>query len=156
MDADELRSLIRDMLPWFDEALLGKNYDAAFRIFRALLIPVGKVDIDLGQHEMLDEVLGVDPAVCATQYVVSMYMTSASKNRGKAVLSAIDEMQGIDNAPCSASWAATSRRRPSSSVPRRGSVGRAAIIPVTCCSRCLSPCWVASTYPMSPPATSTS
>lgn len=60
-----------------------------------MLIPVGNVDIDLGQHEMLDEVLVVDPAVCATQYVVSMYMTSAPKNRGMAVLSAIDEMQGI-------------------------------------------------------------
>lgn len=156
MDADELRSLIRGMLPWFDEALqarfanalvdraarngsgwvpqgptdavvreveafaeaakrvgqaepsevdaylrqganafLGKNYGAAFRIFRALLVPVGNVDIDLGQHEMLDEVLGVDPAVCAAQYVASMYMTSTPKNRGKAVLSAIDEMHGI-------------------------------------------------------------
>ena len=39
--------------------------------------------------------LGVDSAVCATQYVVSMYMTSAPKNRGKAVLSAIDQMHGI-------------------------------------------------------------
>jgi len=156
MDADGLRALIREMLPWFDDVLqarfanalvdraarngsgwvpqgptdavvkeveafadaakrvgyaepsevdaylrdganayLAKNYAAAFQIFRALLIPVGNVDIDLGQHEMLDEVLGVDPAACATQYVVSMYMTSASKNRGKAVLSAIDEMQGI-------------------------------------------------------------
>ena len=156
MSADELRSLIRDMQPWFDEALqarfanalvdraarndsgwvpqgptdatvkeveafaeaakrvgyaepseidaylrdgsnafLGKNYGAAFRIFRALLIPVGNVDIDLGQHEMLDEVLGVDPAVCAAQYVASMYMTATPKNRGKAVLSAIDEMRGV-------------------------------------------------------------
>lgn len=156
MNADELRSLIRDMLPWFDEALqarfanalvdqaarngsgwvpqgptdavvneveafaeaakrigyaepsevdaylrdgfnafLGKNYHAAFRIFRALLIPVGNVDIDLGQHEMLDEVLGVDPAACAAQYVAAMYMTSTPKNRGKAVLTAIDEMHGI-------------------------------------------------------------
>lgn len=156
LDAEGLRSLIREMLPWFDDALLArfanalvdraarngsgwvpqgptdavvkeveafaeaakrvgyaepsevdanlrqganaflaKNYAAAFQIFRALLIPIGNVDIDLGQHEMLDEVLGVDPAVCATQYVVSMYMTSAPKNRGKAVLSAIDEMRGI-------------------------------------------------------------
>jgi tetratricopeptide (TPR) repeat protein len=156
MNADELRSLISEMLPWFDEALqarfanalvdraarnasgwvpkgptdavvreieafaeaakrvghadrsdvdaylrdgtnafLGKNYAAAFQVFRSLLIPIGNVDIDLGQHEMLDEVLGVDTAVCAAQYVVSMYMTSTPKNRGKAVLSAIDEMRGI-------------------------------------------------------------
>ena len=156
MDADELRSLIRDMRPWFDEALqarfanalvdraarnpsgwvpagptdaevaevvafaeaatfvgradpsdvddylrqgsnafLGKNYLAALRIFRALLLPIGNVDIDLGQHEMLDEVLGVDVATCAAQYVASMYMTATPKDRGKAVLSAIDEMHGI-------------------------------------------------------------
>ena len=156
MSADELRSLIRDMLPWFDEALqarlanelvdraarngsgwvpegptnatvreveafaeaakrigyadpsevdsylregshafLGRNYVAAHQIFRALLIPIGDVDIDVGQHEMLDEVLRVDLAACAAQYVVSMYMTSRPRNRGKAVLSAIDEMRDI-------------------------------------------------------------
>src|SRR5690606_28996155 len=109
LDAEGLRSLIREMLPWFDEALLArfanalvdraarngsgwvpqrptdavvkeveafaeaakrvgyaepsevdaylrqganaflaKNYAAAFQIFRALLIPIGNVDIDLG------------------------------------------------------------------------------------------------------------
>jgi hypothetical protein len=156
MQAEELRSLIRDMLPWFDETLharfanelvdraarnasgwvpegptdaavrdvetfaetarrlghaepsdvdaflrqgsyafLRRDYRAAFRIFRALLIPVGHCDVDLGQREMLDEVLGVDAATCAAQYVVSMYMTSASKRRGGAVLSAIDEMHGV-------------------------------------------------------------
>lgn len=44
---------------------------------------------------MIDEVLGIDPATCAAQYVVSMYMTSTAKSRGKAVLSAIDDMRGI-------------------------------------------------------------
>jgi tetratricopeptide (TPR) repeat protein len=156
MSADELRSLIRDLLPWFDEALrarfanalvdraarngsgwvpqgptdaavkdieefaeaakrighadpaevdaylregakafFGKDYLAALQIFRALLIPVGDVDIDLGQYEMLDEVLGVDTVACAAQYVACMYMTSTPKDRGKAVLSAIEEMSGI-------------------------------------------------------------
>ncbi|MBK8481859.1 MAG: hypothetical protein IPL40_11880 [Proteobacteria bacterium] len=156
MDAGELRALIRDIIPWLDEAVharlvnalvdraarnpsgwapagptdarvadivafaeaatrvgradpsdvddylrqgsnafLGKNYPAAFRIFRALLLPIGNVESDLGQHEMLDEVLGVDVAACASQYVVCMYMTATPQNRGKAVLSAIDEMRGI-------------------------------------------------------------
>lgn len=156
MDADDLRSLIRAMRPWFDEALqarfanalvdraarngsgwvpkgptdavvkaveafaeaakrvghadpsdvdaylrdganafLGKNYAAASSIFRALLVPLDNLDIDLGQHEMLDEVLGVDTAACAAQYVVSIYMTTTSNNRGKAVLSAIDAMHGL-------------------------------------------------------------
>ena len=156
MGADELRALIRDIVPWLDEptharlvntlvdraarnssgwmpegptdalvadivafadaakraghanpgevddylrkgshAFLARDYRAAFRIFRALLIPVGDVDIDLGQHEMLDEVLGVDVARCAIQYLVSVYMTSAPRHRGKAALSAIDDVQAI-------------------------------------------------------------
>lgn len=156
MDADGLRSLIREMLPWFDEALrarfanalvdraarngsgwvpqgptdavvkeveafgeaakrvgyaepsevdaylregcnafLAKNYAAAFQIFRALLFPAGHGEFHLGQDEMIDEVLGVDPATCAAQYVASMYMTATPKNRGRAVLTALDEMHGI-------------------------------------------------------------
>ena len=51
------------------------------------------MDIDLGQHEMLDEVLGVDIQACAAQYVVSAYMTNPEEDRGTAVLSAIDEMR---------------------------------------------------------------
>jgi len=155
LDAGELRTLIRDMIPWLDDAtharlvnvlvdraarnsgwvpegpgdaavreieafaaaakrvgcadpsevdaylregsnaFLGMNYRGAFEIFRALLIPVGYGDIDLGQREMLDEVLGVDTAACAAQYVVSMYMIAMPRNRGKAVLSAIDDVRSI-------------------------------------------------------------
>lgn len=156
IDADRLRTLVREMLPWFDEALharfvnalvdqaarngsgwvppeptdaiveeveafaeaamrvgsaepaevdaylrqganafLAKNYTAALQIFRALLIPVGDAEIDLGQHEMIDEVLGIDAATCATQYAVSVYMTATPTNRGREVLAAIDEMRSI-------------------------------------------------------------
>lgn len=76
-------------------AFLARDYPAAFRIFRALLIPIGNADIDLGQHELVDEVLGIDVQTCATQYVVAMYMTASPKNHGKAVLSAIDDMDGV-------------------------------------------------------------
>jgi tetratricopeptide (TPR) repeat protein len=76
-------------------AFLAKNYAAALQIFRALLIPAGHGEFHLGQDEMIDEVLGIDPATCAAQYVASMYMTATPKNRGKAVLAAIDEMRGI-------------------------------------------------------------
>ncbi|MEE9385022.1 MAG: hypothetical protein V3V08_16580 [Nannocystaceae bacterium] len=88
-------SEVDDYLRQGASAFLGKDYQAAFEIFRALLIPIGNVDIHIGQHEMIDEVLGVDVAACASQYVVSMYMTAMPQNRGKAVLSAIDEMQGV-------------------------------------------------------------
>ncbi|MFQ5766806.1 MAG: hypothetical protein ACE5ID_02335 [Acidobacteriota bacterium] len=76
-------------------AFLARNYQAAFRIFRALLIPLSDVDIDLDQHEMLDEVLGVDVGRCAAQYIVSMYMTSSPQHRGKAVLSAVEDVQAV-------------------------------------------------------------
>lgn len=156
LDADELRELICDIIPWLDEptrarlvnalvdraarnasgwipegppdqvvaeilafagaatrvghaeaaevdaylregssAFLAKDYRAAFKIFRALLPPLGNGDIDLGQHEMVDEVLGVEIVDCAAQYVMAMYMTATPKNRGKAVLTAIDEVRGV-------------------------------------------------------------
>lgn len=88
---------VDDYLRQGSNAFLGEDYRAAFQIFRALLIPIGNVDIDLGQHEMVDEVLGVDVAVCAAQYVVSMYMTATPPNRGKAVLAAIDDMQSVSH-----------------------------------------------------------
>ena len=67
----------------------------ASRIFRALLPPIGDCDIDLGQHELVDEVLGVDVDACAKQYVVAMYMTSSAKSRAHAVSSAIEEVQSV-------------------------------------------------------------
>jgi hypothetical protein len=76
-------------------AFLAKDYPAAFLIFRALLIPVSVADIDLGQHEMVDEVLAVDVSACAAQYVVSMYMTAAGKDRAKAVRAAIGDVDGV-------------------------------------------------------------
>jgi len=76
-------------------AFLGKDYPAAFLIFRELLIPISVGDIDLGQHEMVDEVLAVDVSACAAQYVVSMYMTAAPANRAKAVRAAIGDVEGV-------------------------------------------------------------
>jgi hypothetical protein len=86
-------STVDDYLRVGSNAFLGQNYQAALQIFRALLIPMGDGDFDLGQDEMVDEVLGVDVQACAAQYVVSIYMTATTQNRAKAVLSAIDEMR---------------------------------------------------------------
>lgn len=155
LDGDQLKVLMRDLLPWFDDTLyarfvnalvdraartcpgwaprgptdetvaaieafaataqrdgfaepedvdaylreglhafLGRDYRSAARIFRALLIPIGNADIDLGQHELIDEVVGVDVADCAAQYVVSVYMLTAPADRGEVVLAAIEEMAG--------------------------------------------------------------
>ncbi|MEO8183589.1 MAG: hypothetical protein ABI895_32560 [Deltaproteobacteria bacterium] len=90
-------SEVDDYLRQGSNAFLAKDYRAAFQIFRALLLPLGNADIDLGQHEILDEVLGVDIAACAAQYVVSMYMTAAPRNRAQAVLTAVDEVRGVSH-----------------------------------------------------------
>ncbi|MDP3273891.1 MAG: hypothetical protein Q8Q09_01765 [Deltaproteobacteria bacterium] len=71
-------------------ALLCKDYAAAHRIFGALLPPIGEGNIDLGQHELVDEVLGADVAECAAQYVVSAYMLAPVAQRAEAVCAAID------------------------------------------------------------------
>ena len=58
-DAEEVNDYLRHGM----YAFLSKDYPAAFAIFRALLLPVAHGEIDLGQHEMLDEVLSVDVTI---------------------------------------------------------------------------------------------
>lgn len=76
-------------------AFLRKDYASAHRILGALLPPIGEGNIDLGQHEMVDEVLGTDVAECAAQYVVSAYMLAPATERARAVRAAIDEVRGV-------------------------------------------------------------
>jgi hypothetical protein len=54
-----------DYLRQGSNVFLAKGYEAARAIFRALLPAIAGGEIDLGQHEMVDEVLGIDAATCA-------------------------------------------------------------------------------------------
>ncbi|MCU0690067.1 MAG: hypothetical protein MUF54_01570 [Polyangiaceae bacterium] len=90
-------SEVDELLRRGSAAFLGKDYHAAHRIFGALLPPIGDGEIDLGQHEMIDEVLGTDTAECAAQHVVSAYMITAPAKRAEAVRTAIDEVQSVGN-----------------------------------------------------------
>jgi hypothetical protein len=76
-------------------AFFRKDYRAARGIFGVLLRPLAEGEIDLGEHEMVDEVLGVEPSACAAQYVVSIYMTSKPQQRAEAVRAAIAEVRGV-------------------------------------------------------------
>ncbi len=76
-------------------AFLRRDYCAAHRIFGAMLRPIGDGEIDLGQHELVDEVLGADTTECAAQYVVSTYMLSPPAERAAAVRAAIAEVQEV-------------------------------------------------------------
>jgi hypothetical protein len=53
------------------------------------------VDIDLGQHELVEEDLGVDARVCVAQYVASVYTTTPLRDRADAVLQAIEGAEGV-------------------------------------------------------------
>lgn len=75
-------------------AFLCKDYAAARRIFGAILGRIAEGELDLGQHEITDEVLGVDATECAVQYVVSVYMTSDPVRRAEAARAAIHEVGG--------------------------------------------------------------
>jgi hypothetical protein len=65
-------------------AFLARDYAAAQRILRALLLPIAEGDLDLGHDELVDEVLGVDVGGCATQYVVATYMTAPPTGRARS------------------------------------------------------------------------
>lgn len=65
-------------------AFLRKDYSSAHRIFGAVLRPIGDGEIDLGQHEMVDEVLGADTTECAAQYGHAAELVGAEWHGGAA------------------------------------------------------------------------
>ena len=58
-------------------------------------IPISTVDIDLGQHELVDDVLSVDVHTCVAQYVTSVYTTTPLPDRAGAVFKAIENVKPI-------------------------------------------------------------
>ena len=77
------------------KAFLAGDHASARAVFEAILPPIACVDIDLGQHELVEEVLGVDARVCVAQYVASVYMTTPLRNRSDAILRAIAQVEGV-------------------------------------------------------------
>jgi hypothetical protein len=47
------------------------DHASARAIFEAILPPIESVDIDLGQHELVEEVLRVDVPACVAQYAAN-------------------------------------------------------------------------------------
>ena len=77
------------------KAFLSGDHASARAVFEAILVPIATGDIDLGQHELVEEVLGVDANACAAQYVASVYTTTPLPARASAVLAAIEHAQGV-------------------------------------------------------------
>jgi hypothetical protein len=76
-------------------AFLAGDHASAQAVFEALLIPISTVDIDLGQHELVDDVLSVDVHTCIAQYVTSVYTTTPLPDRASAVFKAIEHVKPI-------------------------------------------------------------
>lgn len=88
-------TIVDEYLRQGSNAFWAQDYPKAYQIFRTLLFPIANGEIDLGHHEMIDEVLGVEPSDCASQYVVSVYMTTSPERRAKDVRRAIDDMDSV-------------------------------------------------------------
>lgn len=86
---------VDDYLRQGTKAFLAGEHASAREVFEALLPPIASGEIDLGQHEMIDEVLTVSEHECAAQYVVSVYLTTPLEERAEALCRAIEAVRGI-------------------------------------------------------------
>jgi hypothetical protein len=77
------------------KAFLAGDHTNARAVFEAILPPIASVAIDLGQYELVEEVLGIDTRLCVAQYVASVYTTTPLRNRADAILRAIEQVQGV-------------------------------------------------------------
>ena len=77
------------------KAFLAGDHASARAVFEALLPPISVVDINLGQDELVEEVLGVDAHGCVAQYVTSVYTTTPLGERANAVYDAIKRVEGV-------------------------------------------------------------
>ena len=76
-------------------AFLARDYAAARHIFEALLRPIAAADVDLGEQELVDEVLGVSVHDCAARWVASVYVTSRPADRPDKVLEALNAVDAV-------------------------------------------------------------
>lgn len=72
------------------KASLAADHQSAKAIFRTLLEPISLAEFDLGQDELIDEVLAIDVHECAVRYVLAVYSTTPLQDRADSVLSAIE------------------------------------------------------------------
>jgi hypothetical protein len=72
------------------KASLAGDHTAARSILGALLPSIAEAEIDLGQDEIVDEVLTVSLRDCAARYVVAVYCTTLPNGRADAVFEAMN------------------------------------------------------------------
>jgi hypothetical protein len=77
------------------KAFLSGDYASARAVFEAILPPIASAHIDLGQHELVEEVLGVDARACVAQYVASVHTPPPLRHRADAMLRALEQVEGV-------------------------------------------------------------
>jgi hypothetical protein len=77
------------------KAFLAGDHASARAVFEAILPPIASVDIDLGQHELVEEVLRVDVRACVAQYAASVYRTTTLRERADVIIRALEQVQGV-------------------------------------------------------------
>lgn len=77
------------------KASLAGDSATAAALFGELLPAIGDGNIDLGQHELVDEVLSVDLTECAARYLLAVYAIAGPKERPDALLTAIDKIDAV-------------------------------------------------------------
>jgi hypothetical protein len=95
---------VTDYLRRATKAFLSGDHATARAVFEAILIPIATADIDLGQHELVEEMLGVDANACAAQYIASVYTTTPLPARAAAVLASIEHAQGVGSLISPITW----------------------------------------------------
>jgi hypothetical protein len=76
-------------------ASLAGEHATARRIFEALLLPIANAEIDLGQHELVEEVLSVDLHDCVGRYLLAAYVETPAQRRVAEISKATEDVQGI-------------------------------------------------------------
>ncbi|HHI67782.1 MAG TPA: hypothetical protein ENJ97_00490 [Planctomycetes bacterium] len=76
-------------------AFRARDYENTRGIFKALLVPLGVWEIDVGADERLGEVLGPGVYDYARHYLISVYMTTPPGERVWALDRALEEMKPI-------------------------------------------------------------
>jgi hypothetical protein len=77
------------------KASLAGDQPAARSILGALLASIAEAGVDLGQHEIVDEVLTVNMRDCAARYIVAVYCTTLPDDRADAVFKAMGTVDGL-------------------------------------------------------------
>jgi hypothetical protein len=77
------------------KASLSGDHASARAVFETILPPIASADIDLGQHELVEEVLGIDARACVAQYATSVYTTTPLRDRADAILRALEQVEGV-------------------------------------------------------------